>query len=96
MEYGSQKIKLKIYLKEYELTVHSPEEEKYARRAAVQVNELITQYNSLYPDKDIIDKLLFIALNQSEKKLFLENELENRNLEDQILDSKLSEYLKEK
>lgn len=95
MEDNAQKISLKIYLRNFETTVSSPEEEQLTRRAASQLNEIITEYNSLYPDRDIIDKLIFIALQQSVKKLFLEKEIAKIDYEQSQMASQISEYLKD-
>lgn len=60
-----QNITLKIAGKEYPLKATTPEMEKYMRLAAEAINKKLALYDAKFPGKDLTDKLVFAALNES-------------------------------
>lgn len=64
-----QSIKLQIGGREYPLKATSPEMEQVMRLAAEEINQRIDSYNAKYPDRTMLDKLAFVALNETVAKI---------------------------
>ena len=65
----AQSIKIKVAGKEFPFQVTSEEMEHYMRRAADDVNEVLGSYTARFPDKELEDRLVFVALIEAIDKL---------------------------
>lgn len=70
-----QSITLKIAGKEYAMKATSPEMEQMMRTAAEVINQKLTAYDARYPDKTLVDKLAFVALNESVARISYQKRL---------------------
>lgn len=79
-------ITIKVAGKEYPLKATSPEMEQLMRIAAEAINQKLQAYDSKFPGKDQMDKLVFVTLNEAiarisfQKKLAALEESENQFL----------------
>ena len=89
----SQSIKLKIAGKEYSLVAKDAEMQHYMRFAARDINQMIETYNKKYPDTQLFDKLVFVALNQTVGKLSSLHKLEVLKGQEDKLEKDLQAYL---
>ena len=89
----SQSIKLKIAGKEYSLVAKDAEMEHYMRFAARDINQMIETYNKKYPDTQLFDKLVFVALKQKVGKLSSLHKLEVLKVQEDKLEKDLQAYL---
>lgn len=89
----AQSIKLKIAGKEYSLVAKDSEMEHYMRCAASDINSMLDAYDKKFPDKPEIDKLVFVALNQTVGKLNALHRLEVVNSQELKLEKDLQGYL---
>ena len=89
----SQSIKLKIAGKEYSLVAKDAEMEHYMRFAARDINQMIETYNKKYPDTQLFDKLVFVALHQTVGKLSSLHKLEVLKGQEDKLEKDLQAYL---
>lgn len=64
-----QSITLKIAGKEYPLKASSPEMEQLMRIAADTISQKLQAYDAKFPDKTLVDKLSFVALNETVSRL---------------------------
>ena len=64
-----QSITLTIAGKVYPLKAATPEMEQAMRIAAEAIGKRLAQYDAKYPDKDLTDKLVFVALNESVNRI---------------------------
>lgn len=70
-----QSITLKIAGKEYAMKATSPEMEQMMRTAAEVINQKLTAYDARFPDKTLVDKLAFVALNESVARISYQKRL---------------------
>lgn len=89
----AQSIKIKIAGKEYPFQVTSEEQEHYMRLAADHVNEVLGRYTTQFPDKELADRLVFVALVEAIDKLKALKKLDTNSRELKSLGSALQSYL---
>ncbi|MBQ7269173.1 MAG: cell division protein ZapA [Bacteroidales bacterium] len=89
----AQSIKIKVAGKEYPFQVTSEEAEHYMRLAAEDVNDTLGNYSSRFPDKELADKLVFVALIEAIGKLKALKKLDTNDRELKSLGSALRSYL---
>ena len=89
----AQSIKLKIAGKEYSLVAKDSEMEHYMRCAASDINAMLDTSDKKFPDKPELDKLDFVALNQTVGKLNDLHRLEVLNSQETKLEKDLQGYL---
>ena len=88
-----QKIKIKIAGREYELKSKSPESEELIRKSAAEVNKKISAYQDKFPQRNILDLLSFVALNETMDMLGTRKALEKALSEASSLKADLEGYL---
>ncbi len=88
-----QSITLRIGQKDYPLKASSPEAERYMRLAAESINAMLRKYDDLYPKQDLLDKMTFVALQQTVSKLSAQQELASMKKEIEALVSETGSYL---
>lgn len=88
-----QKIRIRIAGREYDLKSNSPEQEGQIRKSADMLNRMIDSYQSKYPQKDIVDILSFVALNQGISNLSLIQKLRDVEEESRDLQKGIEGYL---
>lgn len=88
-----RKITIKISGHEYSLKVDSQEREEIIRKAASTICKKIESVSEIYPDKDAIDIIRLVALNESMNHHACKRELENLKKEVQSLEIQTSAYL---
>ena len=64
-----QSITIKIAGKDYPLKATSPEMEQLMRLAADSINQKLAAYDAKFPDKTLVDKLSFVALNETVSRM---------------------------
>lgn len=64
-----QSITIKIAGKDYPLKATSPEMEQLMRLAAESINQKLAAYDAKFPDKTLVDKLSFVALNETVNRM---------------------------
>ena len=89
----AQSIKIKVAGTEYPFQVTSEEAEHYMRLAAEDVNDTLGNYSSRFPDKELADKLVFVALIEAIGKLKALKKLDTNDRELKSLGSALRSYL---
>jgi len=90
-----QSINLKIAGKDYQLVAPTPEREGVMRRAASEINSMLSIYDERFPEKTTVDKLAFVALGQTVSKFVAEKKLKDVEQEVTSLNGELLSYLKE-
>ena len=88
-----QKIRIRIAGREYDLKSNSPEQEGQIRKSADMLNRMIDSYQSKYPQKDRVDILSFVALNQGISNLSLIQKLRDVEEESRDLQKGIEGYL---
>ncbi len=88
-----QNITIKIGENEYNLKAKSQEEEEVIRKAADTIGKKISAYRNKFPDRDMIDILSFVALNESINSINLKKALDSINEEAASLLKDSSSYL---
>ena len=91
---SEQKITLKIGSHAYSMTVQSPEDEARLRKAAARVSARIDWYAQHFPDRTAAEVLPFIALNETNSALKLQEELQKAAAASDSLHAKVEDYLK--
>ena len=76
-----QSITLKIAGKDYPLKATSPEMEQLMRLAAETINQKLAVYDAKFPDKTLVDKLSFVALNETVSRMSYQKRLSSVNEE---------------
>lgn len=89
-----QSIKIKIAGKEYPLRASSPEKEQLMRLAAEDINKMLATYDDKYPNYDLVDKLAFVALNETFSRFRYQKQLSLVKEEADGLNAELDAYLK--
>ena len=88
-----QSITLKIAGKDYPLKATSPEMEQLMRLAAETINQELAVYDAKFPDKTLVDKLSFVALNETVSRMSYQKRLSSVNEEAKRMLSQTSSYL---
>lgn len=68
-------ITIKVAGKEYPLKATSPEMEQLMRIAADAINQKLQAYDSKFPGKDQMDKLVFVTLNEAIARISFQKKL---------------------
>lgn len=89
----SQTINLKIGGKSYSVEAKTPELERLMRIAAETINKQIVDYDRYYPNTSPIDKLSFIALNDTVMRLKMQQDYGKLEKEHEKLHLALEDYL---
>ena len=88
-----QSITIKIAGKDYPLKANSPEMEQLMRLAAETINQKLAVYDAKFPDKTLVDKLSFVALNETVSRMSYQKRLSSVNEEAKRMLSQTSSYL---
>ena len=88
-----QNIKLRIAGQEFPLKAASPEMERLMRLAAEDINKMMARYDEKYPDKTLLDKLLFVTLTETVGKLSAQGKISALTGEAETLQAELKSYL---
>ena len=88
-----QSITLKIAGKDYPLKATSPEMEQLMRVAAEAINKRLAQYDAKFPDKEMIDKLIFVTLNETISRIAAQRKLAACEEGEKKLLDEMSSYL---
>ena len=88
-----QSITIKIAGKDYPLKATSPEMEQLMRLAAETINQKLAVYDAKFPDKTLVDKLSFVALNETVSHMSYQKRLSSVNEEAKRMLSQTSSYL---
>ena len=88
-----QSITIKIAGKDYPLKATSPEMEQLMRIAAETINQKLAGYDAKFPDKTLVDKLSFVALNETVSRLSYQKRLSSANEEVKRMLSQTNAYL---
>ncbi len=86
-------IKVRIGEIEYELRSRSENQESLIREAARALNEMISSYQRKYPNKDKVDILSFVSINQCMNNIRLQRELDGVKGELTEFGREIDEYL---
>ena len=89
-----QSITIKIAGKDYPLKANSPEMEQLMRLAAESINQKLAAYDAKFPDKTLVDKLSFVALNETVSRMSYQKRLSSAGEEAKALLSRTDAYLK--
>ena len=88
-----QSITIKIAGKDYPLKATSPEMEQLMRLAADSINQKLAAYDAKFPDKTLVDKLSFVALNETVSRMSFQKRLSSVSEEAKRMLSQTSSYL---
>ena len=88
-----QSITIKIAGKDYPLKANSPEMEQLMRLAAESINQKLAAYDAKFPDKTLVDKLSFVALNETVSRMSYQKRLASAGDEAKALLSRTDAYL---
>ena len=88
-----QSITIKIAGKDYPLKATSREMEQLMRLAAETINQKLAVYDAKFPDKTLVDKLSFVALNETVSRMSYQKRLSSVNEEAKRMLSQTSSYL---
>ena len=91
----AQKITLNIANQNFTVNADTPEMESLMRFAAEDINKMLMRYDERYPNKPLLEKLIFVLLTQAVSRLQAQmkyNDVSNEN--DKLL-GELSAYLKD-
>ena len=88
-----QSITIKIAGKDYPLKATSPEMEQLMRLAAETINQKLAVYDAKFPDKTLVDKLSFVALNETVSRMSYQKRLSSVSEEAKRMLSQTYSYL---
>ena len=89
----AQSINIKIADKTYPLKVNSPEHEELIRKAADDINKMVTKYQDRFPGKGMIEILSFVALNTCMSNITLNRQIKDLVDGEALLAKELEGYL---
>ena len=89
----AQSINIKIADRNYPLKVNSPEHEEVIRKAADDINKMVTKYQDRFPGKGMIEILSFVALNTCMSNITLNKQLKDLVDGEEMLAKELQGYL---
>ena len=78
----------------FQLKANSADMEQSMRQAADDINRMLDRYTAKYPDKDLVEILLFVTLTQTVYKYDAIKKCNQLTAEGAKLAGDLSEYLK--
>lgn len=89
-------IKVKIADKVFPFLVKTPEHEAVMRKAADEINASLLEFDRRYPDKPLLDKLVFVTMNQTASRISKLDEC--RKISEQVreMEQELGSYLEGK
>ena len=90
-----QKISIKIAGRTYNLMATSPEQEEVYRLAAEAINKRLADYTRKNRDKNIMDLMSLVALNETVYRIGLQKEAETAENERGQLERDLDRYLQD-
>ena len=88
-----QSITLRIAGKEYPLKAKSPEAEQVMRLAAEDINNMLSVYNTYYPDRSDFDKMTLVCLGEAVSKISAKRAAARLSADFDTLDDELGNYL---
>lgn len=88
-----QSITLKIAGKDYPLKAATPEMEQMMRIAAEAIGKRLAQYDAKFPEKDLVDKLVFVTLNETVNRIAVQRKLAAQEEGEKKLLDEISGYL---
>ena len=88
-----QRITLTIAGRQFQLKATSPEMEQSMRYAADDINKMLARYTEKYPDKDLVEMLLFVTLTQTVSRINSQAKLNALSSDCTKLANELSDYL---
>ena len=89
----AQSINIKIADRNYPLKVNSPEHEEVIRKAADDINKMVTKYQDRFPGKGMIEILSFVALNTCMSNITLNRQIKDLVDGEALLAKELEGYL---
>ena len=89
----AQSINIKIADRSYPLKVNSPEHEEVIRKAADDINKMVTKYQDKFPGKGMVEILSFVALNTCMSNITLNRQIKDLHVEEELLAKELEGYL---
>ena len=89
----AQSINIKIADRSYPLKVNSPEHEEVIRKAADDINKMVTKYQDKFPGKSMIEILSFVTLNTCMSNITLNKQIKELNEKEALLAKELEGYL---
>ena len=89
----AQSISIKIADRTYPLKVNSPEHEEIIRKAADDINKMVTKYQERFPGKGMIEILSFVALNTCMSNITLNKQIKDIADGEALLARELEGYL---
>ena len=89
----AQSINIKIADRTYPLKVNSPEHEEVIRKAADDINKMVTKYQERFPGKGMIEILSFVALNTCMSNITLNKQIKDIADGEALLARELEGYL---
>ena len=89
----AQNIKLRIAGIEYPMVASTPEMEEAMRIAADEINRKYNAYDSKYPDKSALDKLIIVTLNETVNRVACQKRMQQLGEEANGLQQDLDAYL---
>ena len=89
----AQSINIKIADRTYPLKVNSPEHEEVIRKAADDINKMVTKYQDRFPGKGMIEILSFVALNTCMSNITLNKQIKEMTDGEAVLAKELESYL---
>ena len=89
----AQSISIKIADRTYPLKVNSPEHEEVIRKAAEDINMMVTKYQERFPGKGTIEILSFVALNTCMSNITLNKQIKDIADGEALLARELEGYL---
>lgn len=91
-----QSITIKIAGTEYPLVAQDEKREALMRQAAEEINNMLSVYDSKFPDKALVDKLAFVSLNAMVAKLAARDAVESVKQQVAGLAAQTADYLEGK
>ncbi len=95
---GEDKLTIRVNINErfYPLKINAKDEEK-VRKAAKNINDMITKYKEVFKDKDGQDLLAMVSLQLGTKLIDLDNQEELNNIVNDIrtVNRNIEQFLKE-
>ena len=89
----AQSISIKIADRTYPLKVNSPEHEEVIRKAAEDINMMVTKYQERYPGKGMIEILSFVALKTCMSNITLNRQMKEIAEGEALLAREIEGYL---
>lgn len=88
-----QRITIRIAERQYVLKASNQESEERIRQAAASINKKLSAYTEKFPDKNMIDILSIVALNESISREKLQKQLDDFQKEVETLRKDTDIYL---